>query len=95
MGRKQQSAKRILPHKPVSRDPRTPVSVTVVKGKYIVRIFDEQAYAENIAQYYGPGEQSSTSSKRPRYIYPKRKQSSRFPWMVPLGDYMRKDVKAQ
>jgi len=94
MGRKQQSAKRILPHKPVSRDPRIPTSVTHI-GRVTVRIYDETEYRANIAQYYGPGEQSSTSSKRPRHIYPKQKQSSRFPWMVPLGDYMRKDVKAQ
>jgi hypothetical protein len=74
------------PQKRVSRDPRTPTSVTHI-GKFTVRVYDEEAYRENLAQYCDSDEKPSHTRKKAR-VYPKRKQLARYDWMVPLGDHM-------
>lgn len=65
----------------MSKDTRTPVSVTQV-GKVKVLIYDEAAYAAHIAQYY-PGEEvtrvAAPRRSTPR-VYEKRKPASRYNW---------------
>lgn len=57
----------------MSRDTtRVPTSVTVVKGKYTVRVYDEIAYAENIAQYHQEGQGTAlptTHEQEPKKPY--------------------------
>ena len=69
------------PRKP--RDTRIPASVTRC-GKVIVRIYDEEAYRANIAQYYGTDESSTTARPDKRTYTPrayhKQKPQARYAW---------------
>ncbi len=65
----------------MSKDTRTPVSVTQV-GKVIVKVYDEAAYRAHLAHYY-PGE-AATPAHSPRgytpRVYEKRKSAGRYNW---------------
>lgn len=87
-------------HERKNRDPRTPMSVTVktIKGvKYTVKVFDEEAYAALIAQYYpecepgAPGLSASAPTlppiEKPGYSrsFRKRKPAARYAWANALS----------
>ena len=63
----------------MNRDTRTPVSVTII-GPYRVLVYDEEAYRQNIAEYYAD-EQSTPKPHVTRKRYPlPQKRKSRYAW---------------
>ena len=71
---------------------RIPTSVHK-RGKFTVRIYDEQAYAENIAQYYVGDETRShdaTALPPDRVPFEKKKPGSRYNWASWRGGPMIK-----
>ena len=70
------------------RDPRTPESCTR-HGRVTVRVYDEQAYAENIRHYYA-GDVPSQSNTRKYAPFAKQKPTARYNW-TPKGRYMPKE----
>ncbi len=71
-------------------NPRTPMSITHI-GRFTVRIYDLEAYAQNIEQYYSDEERSIISKVRKHtyHPYPKKKASARYSWATPLDHYKK------
>jgi hypothetical protein len=65
----------------MSKDTRTPVSVTQV-GRVTVKIYDEAAYRAHLAHYY-PGEEATRVAAPRRStsrVYEKHKPAGRYNW---------------
>ena len=74
----------------MSRDTRTPVSVTQI-GRVTVRIYDTEAYAENIKRYYAKDVPTTTTGEVYPRPYEKKKPAARYNWTQWRGGPMIKE----
>ena len=69
---------------------REPTSVTRI-GKFTVRVYDEQAYAENIRRYYGNDVPTTTTGGYQSRQYERQKSMARYNWTQWRGGPMIKE----
>ena len=69
---------------------RTPTSITR-RGRYTVRVYDEQAYAANIQEYYGRDTSRPTDTcQRDRVPFEQKKPGADLKWASWRGPMLGK-----